>query len=201
MANGLETKTSAQVVHDAAAALVAAKSVQIVFTAPLGKTLGPSQVDQRSQGGSRTLTFLNRGNAILEVMFIGKNVYTKFLDQAALNMLPGAFPSLIKHAFGQWLRPAPKQLNLAGLEKDSPASLAADLTHYGHLESAVRQATLNGRKVVVVTDQQTGAKLYVANTRPAYPLLIKGSDGQRISFSDYGANFHITAPSNAIPVP
>lgn len=194
VANGLETKTPAQVVHDAAAALAAAKSVQIVLTR------GPSQVDLRVQGGSRTLTFTDRGAAKFEVMVIGKNVYAKFLDQAALNTLLGALPPRM-HIFGQWLRVAPKRLNLGGLEGFSPASLAGGLTRHGPLEPAVRQATLSGRKVVVVTDQRNGAKLYVANTGPAYPLLITGFHGQRIGFSDYGANFHITAPSNAIPAP
>ena len=194
VANGLETKTPAQVVHDAAAALAAAKSVQIVLTR------GPSQVDLRAQSGSRTLTFTDRGVAKFEVMFIGKNVYAKFLDQAALNMLLGALPPL-KHLFGQWVRVSPKRLNLGGLEGFSPASLAGGLAHHGPLEPAFRQATLSGRKVVVVTSQRNGAKLYVASTGPAYPILITGFHGQRIGFSDYGANFHITAPSNAIPAP
>jgi hypothetical protein len=119
VANGLETKTSAQVVRDAAAALVGAKSVQIVLTAPFGKTRGPSQVDVRFQGGSRTLTLVDRGTPKVEFIFIGKDAYAKFLDQAALNMLLGALPPL-KQVFGQWLRVSAKRLNLGGLEGVSP---------------------------------------------------------------------------------
>jgi hypothetical protein len=50
-------------------------------------------------------------------------------------------------------------------------------------------------------DQQTGGELYIANTGPAYPLRVdeKGKTPQRLDFTDYGANFHIIAPRNAIP--
>lgn len=43
-------------------------------------------------------------------------------------------------------------------------------------------------------------KLYVANTGPPYPLHAdkKGNDAGRIDLSEYGADFHITAPSNAV---
>lgn len=196
--NGLQTKTPAQVVHDAAAALLAAKSAQIVLTAPRGKG-GPARVDLRIQGGSRTVTVVDNGIAKVEFTIIGQYAYVK-IGPAVLKML-GAKSGLplANSLFGRWLRIPAKQLNLGGPFGSSRASLAAVLTHHGPLEPAVRQATLNGRKVVVVTDQRNGAKLYVANTGPAYPLLIANPDGRRIEWTDYGANFHITAPRNAIP--
>jgi hypothetical protein len=82
----------------------------------------------------------------------------------------------------------------------SLASLAAVMTRAGPLDPGVRQATLNGRKVVVITDHRHGVKLYIANTGPAYPLRAEllGPRPQRIDFTSYGANFHITAPANAI---
>ena len=66
--------------------------------------------------------------------------------------------------------------------------------------AVIRQAALNGRKVVVITDQRHGVKLYIANTGAAYPLRadLLGPHPQRIDFTSYGANFHITAPPNAI---
>jgi hypothetical protein len=70
------------------------------------------------------------------------------------------------------------------------------------LEPKVRQATLEGRKVVVI-GWRDGSKLYVANTGPAYPLraeLTKGPNVFRIDFTEYGARFNITAPRNAINV-
>ncbi|HEX9352744.1 MAG TPA: hypothetical protein VF933_02845 [Streptosporangiaceae bacterium] len=190
--NGLEKKSAAEVPQDAAGALGAAKSVQIVLTPPHGKG-SPSQVDLRIQGDSRTLTFVENGIGKAEFTIIGQYAYVK-INPAVFKVLP--LPPSLKRISGRWLRIPAKRLKLG--EEFSLASLAAQLTHHGPLEPAVRQATLNGRKVVVITDQRNGAKLYVANTGPAYPLLIANPDGRRIELSDYGANFHITAPSNAI---
>lgn len=150
-------------------------------------------MDLQIQGHSRTLTFVDSGIAKAKFTIIGQYTYVK-INPAVLKML-GGLP-LANSLFGRWLRIPVKQLNPDGLAGLSPASL---LAHHGPLERTVRQATLNGRKVVVVTDQRNGAKLYIANTGPAYPLLITGSDGRRIDFTDYGANFNITAPTNAIP--
>ena len=191
--SGLENKTPTQVLHDAAAALEAAKSVQIVLTPPHGKG-SPSQVDLRIQGDSRTLTFVENGIGKAEFTIMGQYAYVK-INPAVFKILP--LPPSLKRIVGRWLRIPAKRLKLG--EEFSLASLQAVLTHHGPLEPAVRRTTLYGRKVVVVTDQRNGAKLYVANTGPAYPLLIAKPDGQRIELSDSGANFHITAPSNAIP--
>ncbi len=191
--NGLDHKTATEVARDAAATLGATKSVQIVMTAP-GGNAGLTQVDLQIQGGSRTLTVVDNGIVKAEFTVVGQYSYVK-ITPTALKML-GGLP-VAKSVFGRWVRIPAQRLDPRGFARVSLASLAALLTN-GHFEPGVRQATLNGRKVVVVTDQRNGAKLYVANTGPAYPLLIEESDGQRISLSDYGANFHITAPTGAV---
>ena len=63
------------------------------------------------------------------------------------------------------------------------------------------QATLDGKQVVVVS-LQDGSKLYVANTSVPYPLRgdFMGRAGGRIDFTQYGADFRITAPENAVDV-
>ena len=195
--NGLEHKTATQVLHDAAHALAAAKSVHIVWTMSRSKA-GPSQLDVRIQGGSKTFTVVDNGIPKAEFTIIGQYAYVK-INPAVLKML-GGLP-LAKSAFGRWLKIPAKRLNHGGPAGFSLASLAAVLTRPGPLDPAVRQATLNGRKVVVITDHRHGVKLYIANTGPAYPLRadLMGPHPQRIDFTDYGANFHITAPPNAIP--
>ena len=194
--NGLEHQTPTMVLQDAARAVAAANSVQIVWTPPRGKG-GLSQVEARIQGGSETLTVVDRGIPKATFTIIGQDAYVK-INPAVLKML-GALP-LANSPLGQWLKIPATRLHLP-LQGISTASVAAILTHHGPLEPAVRQATLNGRKVVVVTDQRTGGKIYVANTGPAYPLRLDfmGPHPQRLDFSDYGANFHITAPRTAIP--
>lgn len=194
--NGLEHKTATEVLHDAARAVAAAKSVQIVLTIPRGKA-GPTQVDARIQGGAETLTMVDSGIAKTKFTIIGQNAYAK-VNPAILKML-GGIP-LTKSPFGQWLKIPAKRLNLP-LAHISLAGIAAIMTRPATLDPAVRQATLNGRKVVVITDHRHGVKLYIAEAHPAYLLRLAfmGPHPERLDFSDYGTNFHITAPRNAIP--
>ncbi|MGE5286341.1 MAG: hypothetical protein ACM3ML_03870 [Micromonosporaceae bacterium] len=63
-----------------------------------------------------------------------------------------------------------------------------------------QQATLNGQKVVLV-NYPDGTRLYVANTGPAYPLRLDehwSEEGEHLDFSEYGVQFHITAPKGAL---
>jgi len=159
---------------------------------------GPSQLDMQVQGGSKILTVIDQGIPKAKFTIIGQYAYVK-INPAVLKML-GGFP-LVKSDFGRWLKIPANRLNHGGPAGFSLASLAAVLTRPAPLDPAVRQATLNGRKVVVITDHRHGVTLYIANTGPAYPLRadLMGPHPQRIDFTDYGANFHITAPRNAIP--
>jgi hypothetical protein len=185
--NGLEKKSAADVLQDAATALNGAKSAHVVLTSPNG-----DHGAVRIQGGSSTGT-LTQAGAHAEITIIGNDNYVK-ADRAGLKTI-GAPPAVQQHDAGRWLKVSAHDVTGFSL-----ASLASQLTSYnGPLEPKVRQATLNGRKVVVVT-WRNGGKLYVANTGPAYPLRwdFKGPNPSRANLSEFGAPFHITAPSNPI---
>lgn len=187
--NGLEKKSPADVLQAAAAALETAKSVHVMGA---GTGLNQAFVDAHLQPGSSTGVIRIAG-VQLEVTIIGRIGYVK-ADQAGLKKI-GA-PQQVQHlAAGRWLRVPARDFTGFSL-----ASLAYQLTAYqGPLEPKVRQATLNGRKVVVVS-WRNGGVLYVANTGPAYPLRasLKGHSGGLINFTEYGAPLHITAPGNAL---
>ncbi len=185
--NGLQNKSPADVLQQAAAALVGAKSVHFVGTGPSGRA------DVRIQDGSATGT-LTLAGAQLKITIIGSDGYIN-TDQAGLKVF-GAPPPVQRHAAGRWLKvPAS---DFTGL---TLADLASQLTAYrGPLEPKVRQATLNSRKVVLI-GWRDGGNLYVANTGPAYPLraeLKNGPNAGVVNFTEYGAPLHITAPSNAL---
>jgi hypothetical protein len=187
--NGLEKKSPADVLQAAAAALQAAKSVHVAWTGPQG------HVDVRMQHGSSTGTLAPTG-AQIEITIIGRDGFIK-TDQAGLKMM-GVPKPVQRHDAGRWLMvPAS---DFTGL---TLADFASQLTkYYGPLEPKVRQATLDGRKVVVVS-WRDGSTLHVTNTGPAYPLrgeFKKGLDAGVIEFSEYGAPLHITAPSDAINI-
>jgi hypothetical protein len=185
--NGLEKKSPADVLQAAAAALATATSVRVVATGP-GKA-----VVVRIQHSSATGTLTMTGHQI-QVTVIGGTAYLKS-DRAGLLTF-GAPKPVARHNAGRWLKvPAS---DFAGF---SLASLASQLTAYkGPLAPKVRQALLDGRKVVVIS-WRDGSKLYVANTGRAYPLrgvFTTGPHAGVFSFTDYGTRFHITAPGNAI---
>jgi len=187
--NGLEKKSPADVLQAAAAALQAAKSVHIAGTGPKG------HLDARIQHGSATGTLAPAG-AQIGVTIIGRDGYIK-TDQAGLKLIGAPLP-VQRHDAGRWLKVPASDFTGFTL-----AELASELTkYYGPLEPKVRQATLSGRKVVVVS-WRDGSKLHVANTGPAYPLRMefkKGSNAGLYELSEYGAPLHITAPNNAIDV-
>ena len=186
--NGLEKQSAAEVLQDAAGALQAAKSVHFVAT------LRGGHVDARMRGGASTGT-VTRAGVQVRFTIIGGDGYIK-TDRAGLKMM-GAPPPVQRQDPGRWVKdPAPAS-DFTGL---TLASLASQLTtYYGPLKPEVRQATLDGRKAVVVS-WRNGSKLYVANTGPAYPLRgqFKGQKAGLFDFTDYGAHFHITAPGNPI---
>jgi hypothetical protein len=190
--NGLETKTAVAVEQAAADALKAATSVHVTGT---GTSEGkPASLDVRLQGanvaGSITLA-----GVTVEVIITGNDTYLK-ADQAAYKAF-GLPLAAQQRAAGRWAKITHQQMNL---EQFSIAGLAAQLTkNNSPLQPAVEQAELEGKKVVVIS-QQDGSKMYVSNTGPAYPLRADstGPDAGRLDFTEYGVDFHITAPSDAI---
>ena len=186
--NGLERKSAADVLKAAAGALRAAASVHITGSYPSGR------VDLRMTGSSSTGR-IEQGGVPMEVTVIGGTLYVK-ADQAGLKMLGVPQPFQRQDA-GRWLNLGAQDFK--GLTLADISSQLAAL--HGPLEPKVRQAMLNGRKVVVIS-WQNGEKLYVANTGPAYPLRGEsmGQNAGVVNYTEYGAPVHITAPSNAIAV-
>jgi hypothetical protein len=188
--NGLEKKPGAEVLQQAAAALKAAKSVHVVATSPGS---GHVEVDVRMQPGSSAGTLTESG-LHAEFTIIGSADYIK-TDEVGLKLI-GAPQQVQRDDAGRWLK-VPGHV-FSGLTLASFASQLSTVKN-GPIEPKVRQATLNGRKVVVVS-WRNGSKLYVANADPAYPLRVDytGQNAARIEFTEYGAPLNITAPSNAI---
>ena len=187
--NGLEDETAAQVLQDAAAALIAAEGVHV---SGAGIADGaPARVDLRFQDGSSDGT-VTLEEAQVEITRVGEETYVKG-DEAALGTL-GVQPEMHGLAANRWLRVTPQESSeLAGFSLDSFARQLT--TSESPLEREVEQTELDGVPVVVIS-RQDGAKLYVANAGPAYPLRAEseGADPGRIDFTDYGADFQISAP-------
>jgi hypothetical protein len=171
--NGLEKKSPADVLRAAGAALRAAKSVHIV-----GADLD-GHFDERLQGSSAIVTITYpRTGGYDRSRVIGRYGYTK---------------TDFGHNAGRWLK-YPAQAF-----KEFTIAQWASGFGYGPHGAKVQQATVNGRKVVVV-NWPDGSKLYVANTGPAYPLRAKYKGGYPVwvVFSEYNVPFDVAVPRDAI---
>jgi hypothetical protein len=192
--NGLETQSPAQVQQAAAAALKAAKSVHVRGTAINdGK---PVHADLRIQGNASTGTMQLEEGVKLEITTIGNTTYLKANQQTWQTL--GVPAAAAQRLADRWVKTRPQQVTgLTGFTLDNlAAQLIKDDSPW---EPKVERITLDGNKVVVIS-QQDGSKLYVANTGPPYPLRgeEKGANAGRIDFTEYGTDFHITAPANAV---
>jgi len=191
--NGLERKSAAEVQQEAAATLRAAASVRVVSEGEIDGQ--PARIELRMQGGSSSGTVEMAGSSF-QLTKVGDDVYLKG-DERALTEL-GVPAETQRSAANKWLKLAPEQVTL--LEGFSIDDIAGELTSpESPIEPTVAQETLDGRKVVVIT-QQNGSKLYVANTGPAYPVrgILKGNTPGQIDFTEYGVDFGIEAPPDAV---
>ena len=192
--NGLERMSAADVQQKAAAALRSATSVHVHGTGVVDGSA--HQIDMRIEGASGTGTLMLDGTR-LDITKVGNVTWIK-ASRRALKAL-GVPPALRRAGAGRWLELDPERVT--SLEGFSVKDLAAQLTSYeSPLKAGVGQATLDGRKVVVVS-KQDGSRLFVANTGVAYPLHGDStrSDGSwRLDFTEYGADFRITAPENPV---
>lgn len=189
--NGLEKMSATAVSHTAIGMFSLAHSVRVQGTMIGG--VPAEKFDLRYEGRSIIGSYVEKGSAY-EYIAVGNRSYLK--TNAAGWEAMGNTPDVANMMAGHWLRTGSAP---TGEEWPSRAIFVSEL---GLRESAqdatVAQATLDGRRVVVVT-YPDGSKLYVANTGPAYPVRLDttGNGGGRRDFSQYGTRFHITAPKNA----
>lgn len=189
--NGLEKMTATAVAHAAIGMFSLARSVRVQGTMIGGDPA--EKFDLRYEGTSISGSYLDKGSTY-EYIAIGNRSYLK--TSAAGWKAMGNTPDVAGMMAGQWQRTG------SAPAADEWPSRAIFVSELGLRESAqdatVAQATLDGRRVVVVT-YPDGSKLYVANTGPAYLVRFDatGNGGGRRDFMQYGGSFHITAPKNA----
>ena len=177
--NGLENKSAVQVLRAAAAAVGAAQSVHLV-----------------GSGLDRSFDYrMGRSSAIATISGDTRTEHEWIRVVGCYGYKKADFGPLA----GLWRR-YPAQV--------FPGFTLADHTYDGltddhrYSEAKAQQATVNGKKVVVVS-WPDGSKLQIANTGPAYPLRadFKGNLPVRMVYSEYNVPFDVTTPSNAIDAP
>jgi hypothetical protein len=194
--NGLEQMSAAAVQQKAAAALKSARSVHVEGT---GFSDGATvRYDLRFDGASVSGALEAEG-VRFALTRIGDIVYLK-AGRQALKQLGIASAAARRVGADRWLKLDLQQLSR--WEGLSLGDLAGQLIEYeSPPEHRVTQATVDGRRVVVVS-YRDGSKLFVANVGAGYPLRgdYKGSAAGRLDFTEYGADFRIAAPANAVDI-
>lgn len=189
--NGLEKMSATAVAHTAIGMFSLAHTVRVRGTMIGGDPA--EKFDLRYEGTSISGSYLEKGSTY-EYIAVGNRSYLK--TSAAGWEAMGNTPDVANMMAGHWQRTG------SAPSVDEWPSRAIFVSELGLRESAqdatVTQATLDGRRVVIVT-YPDGSKLYVANTGPAYLVRLDatGNGGGRRDFSQYGTQFRITAPENA----
>jgi hypothetical protein len=191
LSNGLEKKSAAAVDKIAAALFTTTTSVHVTG-AYHDREYGTIRVDIRLRRTSSAGTFRSSKGSF-QFVLIGTTWYMK-ADERFLRTFGGPAASRLA---GRWLK---SSKNRPGdLDGFTLASLLADDGKSGSPLAGVRRSTVHGRKAVVITERD-GTVLSIANVGRPYLLRIEdaGADGGWMEFSEYGAAFRITAPSNPI---
>lgn len=192
--NGESAKKGPQVAADAADALDKAGAVHLTGAGTMdGK---PMTLDLHLQGEDATGT-IGEGSDQVKIVATGGKLYVQASGGFwAQNGVPAAAAGTLADKWVIVPSDAAGQVMPFTMK-----SLSDDLRHPtdGTIEDGVHTSTLDGKKVVVVT-QSTGGVLDVAATGRPYPLrtMDKGKDPVTIDATDFGKKVTITAPSGAL---
>ena len=196
--NGVAAKSPSDIVSSATTAIQGAKSVHVSGALSDG---GQSiKLDLNILSGQGAKGSMSQNGLSFQLIASGKYVYIngspafwkKFGGVAAATLFQG-----------KWLKAPANSSSFASLSSlTNLHSLAqALLTGHGTLSKG-STTTVNGQKVIAVTDSSKSSKLYVATTGKPYPIEIAktGSAAQHVDFDNYNAPVSLTPPAKSIDI-
>jgi hypothetical protein len=196
--NGVAAKSPSAILSSATTAIQGAKSVHVSGALSDG---GQSiKLDLNILSGQGAKGSMSQNGLSFQLIASGKYVYIngspafwkKFGGVAAATLFQG-----------KWLKAPANSSSFASLSSlTNLHSLAqALLTGHGTLSKG-STTTVNGQKVIAVTDSTKSSKLYVATTGKPYPIEIAktGSGSQHVDFDNYNAPVSLTPPAKSIDI-
>ncbi|HEY5089118.1 MAG TPA: hypothetical protein VIK30_04070 [Polyangia bacterium] len=196
--NGVAAKSPSAILSSATTAIQGAKSVHVSGALSDG---GQSiKLDLNILSGQGAKGSMSQNGLSFQLIASGKYVYIngspafwkKFGGVAAATLFQG-----------KWLKAPANSSSFASLSSlTNLHSLAqALLTGHGTLSKG-STTTVNGQKVIAVTDSSKSSKLYVATTGKPYPIEIAktGSAAQHVDFDNYNAPVSLTPPAKSIDI-
>lgn len=184
--NGLETKSAAEVISAAAAALREVASVH--YKAEGTEDGQPTAADLRLAANGTATGVIDGDGQRVEILRLSGIAYVR--GPSAATAFPGA-------RVDQWINTGPVG-ETGGISIDSAAEEVQSMQDYldSGEEATVEQLVEKGSPVIRVAVES--GELVVANAGPALPLrqvTIIGEDRIESQFSEYGAPFQTETPT------
>jgi hypothetical protein len=196
--NGIAAKTPTDIIAAAKVAADAATSVHVSGSIVSGGAPITLDLDLLAgKGGRGKLTESGLGFELIET---GGTVYIKGSAAFYRHIGGTAAAQLLQ---GKWLKAPSTTKEFASISSltDLRQLVDSTLANHGTLAKG-STTTVNGQKVVGVTDTGKGGTLYVAETGQPYPIEItkSGVGGGTISFDRWNESVSLAAPANAIDI-
>jgi hypothetical protein len=197
--NGVASKSPAQIVAAAEAAAAGAATVHVD-----GSIVGEQEPISLNmelvahKGGKGRLA---PGGLQIELIDVDGFVYVKG-SSAFYRRFAG--PTAVRALEGKWLKAPAEKGPLRSLASLANLGKLIDgtLVSHGSLSSAGATTTVDGQKVVGVSDLDRGGTLYVAATGTPYPVQIveRGKRAGAITFDRWNRAVTLEVPTNVIDV-
>jgi hypothetical protein len=193
--NGVASKSPSDILSASMSAVNRATSVHVSGS---GVNAGsPVALDLELASGKGARGNISQGNLSFQIVEVGKLIYLKGSPEFWRHLGGSAAVQLLQ---GKWFETPANSGNFASLAQLTDMhQLFSSLSSHGSLVKG-KTSTINGQKVVAITDQSKGGTLYVAATGKPYPVEIMkaGTQGGRFVFDHYDQPVKLSAPTNAI---
>ncbi len=195
--NGVQSKSPEAIVSAATQALKGVRTVHVSGSTTSSGTAVKLNLDLVSGKGGRGE--LTQNGLSFQIITISGQVYINGSD-GFWRHFGGEGAVQLFH--GKWLK-APATGELASVAKlTSLQQLFSELlASHGTLKKG-GTTSIDGQKVVAVTDTTQGGTLYVATTGKAYPIEVSktGKEGGTVMFDRYNESVSLSPPANPVDI-
>lgn len=197
--NGVAGKSPADILAATKVASDAARTVHV--SGSIVSDGSPITLDMNLLAGKGGRGRLSENGLSFELIQVGKTVYIKG-SPAFYKHIGGSSAAQLFQ--GKWLKAPASNSDFASLSQLTDLRQLVDqtLSNHGGSLTKIGTSTVNGQKVVGITDKAKGGTLYIAATGQPYPIQIakSGSGGGKIAFDRWNSSVTLAAPANAIDV-
>lgn len=196
--NGIADKSPGDILAATKVASDAATTVHV--SGSIVSNGSPITLDMNLLAGKGGRGQLSESGLSFELIQVAKTVYIKGSPAFYKHIGGTAAAQLLE---GKWLKAPASDADFASLSQLTDLRQLVDQTLASHgALTKLGTSTIDGQKVVGVTDKAKGGTLYIAATGQPYPLEITkgGSGGGKITFDRWNKTVTLAAPANAIDV-